>query len=352
MKFIDLPSGWQVTMDNLFAFKPMSYRIPQYRDRMHRVRTTKLKKIIVRLLASAVLLLQLSPSLALEVPPLRGRVNDYAGMLPRERNQELARRLAAFEKETSHQLVVLTVPSLDGDPLEDFSIRVAEAWKIGQQGYANGAILIIAQKERKIRIEVGRGFEGILPDATASRIVREIIAPRFRAGDFAGGIEAAVDTMIKITRGEQLPPPPARQQRAKSYNFESIIGSVFMVGLFALIVGISQRNLPRGGFGGAATAGVLGQVGFTANAPNFWLWAIPFGALLGAIGGYFAGQSKSQPWLAGRGARRRDHWGGDSWGPTLGGGGFSGGGFSSGDSSDSFSGGGGDFAGGGASGEW
>jgi len=314
------------------------------------VRTIKLKGIVIGLLASIALLLQLSPSLALEVPRLRGRVNDYAGMMPRERSQELERRLAAFEKETSHQIVVLTVPSLDGDPLEDFSIRVAEAWKIGQQGYANGAILLIAQKERKIRIEVGRGFEGILPDATASRIVREVIAPRFRAGDFAGGIEAAVDMMIKVTRGEQLPAPAARQQRRKSYNFDSIVATVFMVGLFALIVGISQRNAPRGGFGGAATAGVLGQVGLAANAPNFWLWALAAGAVLGAIGGYFAGKSTGQPWLANR-SGRRDHWGGDSWGPTFGGGGF-GGGFSSGDSSDSFSGGGGDFAGGGASGEW
>jgi len=173
-------------------------------------------------------------------------------MLPRQRSQDLAARLAAFEKETSHQIVVLTVPSLEGDPLEDFSIRVAEAWKIGQKGFANGAILIIAQKERKIRIEVGRGFEGILPDAIASRIIREVIAPRFRTGDFAGGIEAAVDQMIKVTRGEQLPAPPARQQRAKSYDFKSIVATIFMVGLFALIVGISQRNAPRGGFGGAA----------------------------------------------------------------------------------------------------
>ena len=314
---------------------------------MIRVRIKTLTKFSLRLLSSLIFLFHLSFSFALEVPPLGGRVNDYAGMLPRARSQDLQARLAAFEKETSHQIVVLTVPSLEGDPLEDFSIRVADAWKIGQKGFANGAILLIAQKERKIRIEVGRGFEGILPDAIASRIVREIIAPRFRTGDYAGGIEAAVDMMIKVTRGEQLPAPASRQQRAKSYEFKSIIATVFMVGLFALIVGISQRNAPRGGFGGAATAGVLGQVGLAANAPNFWLWALGVGAVLGALGGYFAGQSTSQPWLANRGSRRRDHWGGTSWGPTFGGGGFSGS-----DSSDSFSGGGGDFGGGGASGDW
>ena len=111
--------------------------------------------------------------------PLRARVNDLAKILTAEKTQQLEEQLREFEQQTSHQIVILTIPSLEGDPIEDFSIRVAEAWKIGQKGTANGVILIVGQKERKIRIEVGRGFEGILPDVVASRIIREVIAPRY-----------------------------------------------------------------------------------------------------------------------------------------------------------------------------
>src|SRR5215510_701260 len=118
---------------------------------------------------------------ALDVPPLRAaRVNDLAKILTAEKTQQLEERLRQFERETSHQIAVLTIPSLEGDPIEDFGIRVAEEWQIGQKGAANGVILIVAQKERKIRIEVGRGFEGILPDIIASQIIREVIAPRYR----------------------------------------------------------------------------------------------------------------------------------------------------------------------------
>ena len=122
---------------------------------------------------------------ALDVPPLRGRINDYAALLPGDRAQALESRLAAFEKETGHQVAVLTVPGLEGDSLEDFSIRVAEAWKIGKKGFDNGAILLVAQKDRKLRIEVGYGLEGVLPDAIANRIVQEVIVPRFRCREIS-----------------------------------------------------------------------------------------------------------------------------------------------------------------------
>src|SRR6476660_10226027 len=147
----------------------------------------------------------ISLALALNVPPLRGRVNDYAGMLPADRAQALEERLARFESETGHQIALLTVPSLEGDSLEDFSIRVAESWKIGKKGVDNGAILLIARDDRRLRIEVGYGLEGVLPDAIANRIINEVITPRFRSGDFAGGIEAGIDTMFKVTKGEVLP---------------------------------------------------------------------------------------------------------------------------------------------------
>src|ERR1700693_2935182 len=141
-------------------------------------------------------------ALGLEIPRLRGRVNDYAGLIPADRAQVLESRLAAFEQETAHQIAVLTISSLEGAPLEDFSIRVAESWKIGQKGFDNGAILLIAQKERKLRIEVGYGLEAVLPDAIANRIIAEVIVPRFRANDYSGGIDAGVNAILQVTKGE------------------------------------------------------------------------------------------------------------------------------------------------------
>src|SRR5262249_10559844 len=114
---------------------------------------------------------------ALDVPPLRSRLTDQAKIITVEKTREREERLRHLERETSHQIAVLTIPSLEGEPIEDFGIRVAEAWQIGQRAAANGVILLVAQKERKIRIEVGRGFEGILPDIIASQIIPEVIAP-------------------------------------------------------------------------------------------------------------------------------------------------------------------------------
>src|SRR5215467_6388004 len=155
-----------------------------------------------------------SLALALDVPPLQGRINDYAGLIPADRARALEERLARFEAETGHQIAVLTIPSLKGDSLEDFSIRVAEAWKIGQKGFDNGAILLIVRDDRKLRIEVGYGLEGVLPDAIASRIIREIIVPRFRANDYAGGIEAGVNALLTVARGEKLPAAPPRKAQS------------------------------------------------------------------------------------------------------------------------------------------
>src|SRR5216117_104679 len=176
-------------------------------------------------------------ALALEVPPLRGRINDYAGMIKPDKARELEGRLADFERDTEHQVAVLTIPSLKGDALEDFSIRVAEAWKIGQKGFDNGAILLIVRDDRKLRIEVGYGLEGVMPDAIANRIISEIIVPRFRDNDFGGGIEAGVDAIMKVTQGEKLPEDVTRRG---SRNKSNDIGNIFLpLGLF-LPVFISQ----------------------------------------------------------------------------------------------------------------
>ena len=125
---------------------------------------------------------------AAAVPALRGRVNDYAKILTQEQSTALDAQLARLEQDTGHQVAVLTLPSLDGEDIEGFSIRVAENWKIGKKGFDNGLILIVAVNDRKLRLEVGYGLEGILPDLVANRIIRDYIVPLFRSGDFAAGI--------------------------------------------------------------------------------------------------------------------------------------------------------------------
>jgi uncharacterized protein len=140
---------------------------------------------------------------ALEVPKRAdGYVTDHAGLLPPSAKDTLETTLRDFETKTSNQIVVATFPSLEGDSLEDFSIRLAEAWKVGQKGRDNGVIFLIFKNDRKIRIEVGYGLEGVLPDALAGQIISQVVAPHFREGDFAGGITAGVDAIIKATRGE------------------------------------------------------------------------------------------------------------------------------------------------------
>ena len=132
------------------------------------------------------------PSLvqALEVPALQGYVNDYAAMISPATKDRLENELKAFEQSDSTQLVILTVPSLEGETIEEFGIKVGEAWKIGQKNKDNGIIFVVAKQEHKIRIEVGRGLEGRLTDLLAGRIVNLVISPRFKRGDFDGGFQA------------------------------------------------------------------------------------------------------------------------------------------------------------------
>ncbi|HSE89959.1 MAG TPA: TPM domain-containing protein [Candidatus Binatia bacterium] len=284
----------------------------------------------------------LSLAMALDVPPLRGRINDYAGLIPTDRARALEERLARFEAETGHQIAVFTIPSLKGDSLEDFSIRVAETWKIGKKGFDNGAILLVARDDRRLRIEVGYGLEGVMPDAIASRIIREVITPRFRSGDYAGGIEAGVDAILKITKGETLPertrpaPGPTASQGA------SLITILMITAMLALFIGMTRRRLLGGTVGGAASGLVTSL--FASGGLGFVLLpALIVGALLGAIGAALGTGSAGNQWV-GRSRSRRGDWGGGTFPGGFGGGGGGGGG--------GFSGGGGGFGGGGASGSW
>jgi uncharacterized protein len=282
---------------------------------------------------------------ALDVPPLRGRINDYAGLIPADRALALEERLARFEAETGHQIAVLTIPSLKGDSLEDFGIRVAESWKIGKKGFDNGAILLIARDDRRLRIEVGYGLEGVMPDAIASRIIREVITPRFRSGDYAGGIEAGIDAILKVTKGETLPERARAAPGPPASQGGSLITILMITAMLALFIGMTRRRLLGGAVGGAASGLVTSL--FASGGLGFVLLpALILGALLGAIGAALGAGSAGNQWV-GRSRSRRGDWGGGVFPGGFGGGGFGGGGGDGG-----FSGGGGGFGGGGASGSW
>jgi len=309
----------------------------------------KLRRVRLCFAGLFALVVLISPCfiLALDVPPLRARVNDLAGMLSPASAQDLEQRLAAFEQETGHQIAVLTIPSLEGDTIEDFSIRVAEAWKIGKKGFDNGAILVIAQKDKNLRIEVGYGLEGVLPDAIASRIIREVIVPRFRGGDFSGGIVAGVNAILQVTKGEPLPESARAANRQGSSRGTSLATVLMLTAMLALFIGMTQRRLFGGIFGGSA-AGLAAALVSSGGIGLALGLALLVGAVLGGIGSSLGPGSSANQWT-GSSRSRRGGWGGGIFPGGFGGGGFGGGGFGGGGG---FSGGGGGFGGGGASGSW
>jgi uncharacterized protein len=229
-------------------------------------------------IASVILLFTITAVLAVAVPQLKGRVNDYAGMLSAYTQRQLDDTLRQLEKTDSTQIAVLTITSLQGDNLEAFSIRVAEQWKIGQKGFDNGAILLIAKKERKIRIEVGYGLEGRLTDLVSGQIIRNVILPQFRAGNIDRGISDGVQAMIKVVRGEFRAPDNT------SYRTGRKSGSHF--NLFSLIVFLAVINMlgrlrrPIGAAAGGLIFPTVGALFF--NTSLMWVLAlIPLGVLGG-----------------------------------------------------------------------
>ncbi len=264
-----------------------------------------------------------SPLFALEVPALSARVNDYAGMLSPAAASTLEARLRDLETTDSTQIVILTVPSLEGDSLESFSIRVAEKWKIGQKKLDNGVILLAARDDRKVRIEVGYGLEGSLTDLISGRIIQDVITPRFREGNYDEGFVQGVDAVIAVVRGEftsrGLPTGQSLQQQGGRYGYPLLFLLIFIG-----IVGSIKRLL--GGIVGAVLFPIAGV--FFLPLGLWLLLLIPLGFIAGLI-------LPTLFMLFGMSGGR--HFGG----------GF-GGGFSSG----GFGGGGGGFGGGGASGSW
>jgi len=270
---------------------------------------------------------------AADVPALKGYVNDYANMMSPAVRTKLTNELKEFERTDSTQVVILTIPSLEGLAIEDYSIKVAEAWKVGQKGRDNGILFIVASQERKMRIEIGRGLEGKLTDLTAGRIIDLVVKPRFKRGDFNGGFVAGVAALIDATKGEFKADDAKPSQKKKS--FSPLLTILLFGGISLLILGSFSRVL----------GGIAGAVGLPAAAYlilGVSVFTLILFAILGLAMGIFL------PFLfSGMGQGR----GGMFWpgGWYFGSGSSSGGDF---DSGGGFSGGGGDFGGGGASGDW
>jgi uncharacterized protein len=279
------------------------------------------------------LLLAAVPAGALvAVPPLTARVTDLTGTLSGAAVARIESKLADFEAKKGSQIAVLIVPSTQPEEIEQFGIRVGDAWKLGRKGVDDGAILIVAKDDRRVRIEVGTGLEGALPDAIANRIVDEAIAPHFKQGDFDGGIEAGVDKMISVIDGEPLPEPD------RKWEHHGNLGNMLPLLLAVVVIGGGVLRALFGRlFGSVATGGLAGGLA--------WIFShlLPLGVGAGVFAFLIAmlAGSSSRGWTAGRG------WGG-GFGGGFGGGGFGGGSGGGG----GFSGGGGGFSGGGASGSW
>lgn len=193
-----------------------------------------------RYVAAAALLLAL-PSAAKDVPFLTGRVNDVAGMIPPEVRTRVEARLAEVEKQSGAQISVLTIDSLDGDPLEDYALRVAQTWKLGRKGVDDGVLLLIVKNDRTMRIEVGYGLEAKFTDAQSRRVLDEVVRPRFRDGDFGGGIEAGVNAIIGTIQGKDVIPAYTSQPLRRSANLPlpaRLLGTlifVVVIGLFSMV---------------------------------------------------------------------------------------------------------------------
>ena len=302
---------------------------------------TNFSRTRTAVIAVALVLLLLTLGAA-DIPFLAGRVNDTAGILSTTTIRELEGVLKAHEDSTSNQVAVLTISTLDGEPIESYSLRVAEAWKLGQKGKDNGALLLVASDERKVRIEVGSGLEGDLSDLTSGVIIRREILPRFKEGDYDGGVRAGVLAILSAIRGSY-------KVEAQESSFGDIWVKIIGLMIFIIVVGLFTTL-------GVFARGFQSWFLYVFLLP-FWA-AFPF-ALLGMIPGvvlfgtYALGFPVFKLWLGKSDAGRR--WqtalaSRPGFGPIAAGGWSSGGtGFSSGGG---FSGGGGGFSGGGASGSW
>lgn len=261
------------------------------------------------------------------VPPLKSHVTDLTATLSVYEITQLEQKLVAFEKTKGSQIVVLIVPTTQPETIEQYSIRAVEAWKLGRKKIDDGVLLLIAKNDRALRIEVGYGLEGALPDAMAKRIIEEIIVPQFKAGSFINGVDAGINAILNLIEGEQLP-PPAKYDTAHSANMGVVLDNILFIFIGFIVFGRLLQSL-LGRLAGATVTGM--GAGFI----SWLLFSSMVIAILIAIVVFFAGLF--QHTTSGIYRKGRDHWSSD-----IGRGGFGGG----------FGGGGGGFGGGGASGRW
>jgi uncharacterized protein len=272
----------------------------------------------------------------LPIPPLSAHVTDLTQTLSASEKQALDEKLTDWEARTTNQLAVLMVPTTQPEPIEAYSIRVAEKWQIGRKGKDNGVLFLVAKNDKKMRIEVGYGLEGVLTDATSRRIIAESVAPRFREGKFAAGIDAGVDRIITtVAEGKPLPPRETSSVNARPSSRHFDFGTMLLI-LFIIvpIVGTVLRSIFGRLLGSTVGAGIVGTAAwFVAGS----LLIAGIAAVVGFLVMIFAGAAST---MAGR------------RGGVFLPGGFGGGGFGGGGGGGGWSGGGGTFGGGGASGGW
>jgi uncharacterized protein len=290
------------------------------------------------------------------VPALTARVTDVTGTLTAEQQASIEQKLAAFEARKGAQLAVLIVPTTRPEEIEQYSIRVVDQWKLGRANVDDGALLLVAKNDRRMRIEVGRGLEGVLTDATSRRIIAETITPLFRQADFFGGINAGIDQMIRVADGEPLPPPDRRWRGGNEVGKSlAPLGNSLPFVFFAVIIAASMlRRVLGRGLGAVATGGMATVlVWLFTHTIIFALIAGGIALLFTLLAGIPLGGGGGSGWSSPRRGRRGwdDHFGGGLGG--LGGGGWGGGGGGGGGfGGGGFGGGGGGFGGGGASGSW
>lgn len=264
---------------------------------------------------------------ATEFPTPTGFVNDFAGVLNQSARTQLDARLQTFERQTTTEIAIAILPTLDGRTIEDVSVRLFEQWRIGKRDKNNGILIVVAVRDHRVRIEVGYGLEGKVPDAQAGRIIREVMAPRFRDGDYAGGLNAAVDQLTRLISGTPAPPPVSDARSPRARVRDSPIAWLIAGGLYLVVLAVrgaaGVRRCPRCGTGMRRT--VAPQATLAGNPNTVVHYVCP------RCG--YTDLRVERPYVG-------SVWGGTGWSS----GGFGGGGFGG------F--GGGSSGGGGASGSW
>jgi uncharacterized protein len=318
-------------MKRLWQSRPKS-NLTKFTYSMEALNMSRVWRQPARLMVFLGVMLLAASAWALDVPPLTGRVVDLAHVLPPDVATSLTHDLEAHETKTSNQVAILILPSLEGESLESFSHRVSTTWKLGQKGTDNGVLLLIALRERKVRIEVGYGLEGILTDLRSAHIIRQEIVPQFRSGDLPGGIAAGVKAILGTIEGAYAGAenqPVGLRQGGEPSGFEYVIIGVAVGFIAGLLLSHGLQS----------TRALLGSV-LAFLVAQFA--SVLFGVVAAAVTALLL-------WLIIRASRGRGQRGGWEDGFMAGPGSGFGGSFGNGGG---FSGGGGDFGGGGASGNW